>query len=46
MFQHQGGILRQLLKKRMLSPTHTSGVVFNKLPEDGTLEQKDVGVWT
>jgi hypothetical protein len=30
----------------METPTRTSGVVFNKLPENGTLEQKDVGVGT
>jgi len=30
----------------MVSPTYTSGVVFNKFPEEGTLEQKGVGVGT
>jgi len=46
MFRHQGAIFREFLKKRMVSPTRTSGFVFNKPPEDGTLEQKDVGVGT
>jgi hypothetical protein len=30
----------------MVSPTRTSGVVFNKLPEDGTLKHKGVIVGT
>jgi hypothetical protein len=46
MSQHQGAIFREFLKKRMVSPTPTSGLVFNKFPEDGTLKQKDVGFGT
>jgi len=46
MFQHQGAIFSEFLKKTMVSPTRTSGVIFNKLPEVGTLEQKDAGVGT